>query len=225
MSHHPKESPAEVNFDQRGDPGGADGLFYRRWSPRSFTGEKISSKTLAVIFNAARFAPSCNNEQPWIFITSSGPADFDLFLRLLDNRNQRWARTASLLGFVVARRHFSGSSRRNSWAAFDCGAAWMSLTLQARRLGWYTHGMAGIDKEQVYQTFQIPRSQFRVICGFALGRRDHPERLPADLLEREHPSSRVSLGEIWVKGDSFAREWFAGRGSKARDRRSDGRQD
>ena len=104
--------------------------------------------------------------------------------------NQGWAHQASLLGFMVARKHFEHNGKLNQLAVFDCGAAWLAMTLQARLLGLYTHGMGGIKREEIYKAFDLDPAAFEVICGFALGYIDSAE---------DKPSERKPLEQIWQR--------------------------
>lgn len=190
-----------VDYRRREADAEADALFYERWSPRSFSGRELPEETLRVIFDAARWSPSCYNDQPWLFVTAShGAADFDVFLNLLVEGNQGWAHSASLLGFLFARLHFGHNGKPNASAVFDCGAAWMAMTLQARRLGLYTHGMAGIKRDEVCAALGVDEERYRVVCGFALGEVGAPEQLAAELADGEKPSPRKPLTEIWRRG-------------------------
>ena len=192
--------PYEIDYAERERGAVADALFYQRWSPRSFSGRELPEETLRVIFDAARWSPSSRNDQPWLFVTSSGASDFEVFLNLLTEGNQRWAHGASLLGFVFARKNFEHNDKPNATAAFDCGAAWMAMTLQARRLGLYTHGMGGIKRDEVCPTLGVDAEKYQVICGFALGEIAPPGRLDAELAAGEKPSPRKPLPEIWRRG-------------------------
>ena len=192
--------PYTIDFSQRDPAAGVDPQFHTRWSPRSFKKTSLPAATLTAIFDAARWAPSCRNEQPWYFLTNAGEADFDRFCNLLVEDNQKWARTASLLGFIVARKHFTHNGRENHTADFDCGAAWLSIALQARHFGLYTHGMGGIKRNEVYAAFGIDTEKYKVICGFALGVLDAAEALPDEYLAGEKPSPRAPLGASWQRG-------------------------
>ena len=190
----------EMDFSQRDPADGVDSLFYHRWSPRSFNKKPIDEETLKTIFDAARWSPSCYNDQPWLFITSDDDKDFDFFYGLLTEFNQAWAHQASLLGFIVARKHFEHNGKPNHLAVFDCGAAWLAMTLQARLLGLYTHGMGGIKREEIYKAFDLDPAVFEVICGFALGYISTADQLPEDLSAIEKPSERKPLEQIWRRG-------------------------
>jgi nitroreductase len=192
------ETNYAVDFQLRNPLEGVDDLFSKRWSPRSFKKSEIDETVLTTIFDAARWAPSCFNEQPWLFITSSGETDFDLFLKLLSERNQRWAVNASVIGFILAKRHFNHNGKPNRFAAFDCGAAWLAMSLQANLHGLYTHGIGGIKNDEVYQTFHVSEEHYEVLCGFAIGVIDSPERLSDDFIDNEIPSARKPLRDMWI---------------------------
>lgn len=193
------QAPYTPDFSARDANPGVNPLFPGRWSPRSFTGEPIPAGDLAVIFDAARWAPSAYNEQPWRILTST-PETFDTFLNLLVEPNQKWARNASLIGFIAARKKFTHNGGSNDWAVFDCGAAWMSIALQAHNLGLYAHCMAGIKKDEIYTAFGIPGEEFEVVAGFALGMLAPREKLEKPYVDWEVPSSRKALDEIWKQG-------------------------
>lgn len=192
-------SPYAPDFSQRDPNPGVDDVFPGRWSPRSFVKTPIPAEDLAIVLDAARWAPSAYNEQPWRIITSTD-ATFDTFLNLLVDPNQKWAKNASVIGFMVAKKTFTHNGQPNDWAVFDCGSAWMSLTLQARKLGLYTHGMAGIKKDEIYTAFGIDKAEFEVVAGFTIGILDARENLGKPYVDWEGPSPRKPLDEIWKQG-------------------------
>lgn len=192
-------SPYAPDFGTRDPLTGVAEDFPTRWSPRSFVRTAIPAEDLKVIFDAARWAPSAYNEQPWNILTSTDET-FETFLGLLVEGNRKWAVNASLIGFMVARRNFTQSGKPNPTAVYDCGSAWMSLTLQARKLGLYTHGMSGIRKEAIYDAFGIDRNEFEVVAGFTIGVLDVRENLGKPYVDWESPSPRKPLNEIWKQG-------------------------
>lgn len=200
-----KDPYQNKNIDRQPENQGVDPLFLRRWSPRSFRKEKISREVLDTLFEAARWSPSCFNEQPWLFLVSGNEEERELFLSLLVEKNQKWARSAPVLAFSFAKRRFSKNDKSNPTAPFDTGAAWMSLTLQARFLGLYTHGMAGIKKEEIYEKLQVPIEDYEVICGMAIGPMGSGEELPEEFHGMEKPNQRKPLDEVRVFG-KFKRE-------------------
>jgi nitroreductase len=166
-----------------------DPQFLDRWSPRSFTNEPVTDDELRSLFEAARWAPSSGNEQPWIYLYASSAEDHDRFLNLLNSGNQAWAFRAPVLAFVIARRH-TRKGNPNRTALFDTGSSWMSLALEARKLGLYAHGMAGFDVDSSYDVLHVPRDRYEVIAAIAIGRRGDPSMLKENNRAREFPSSR-----------------------------------
>ena len=193
MSQHP-------DFSSRSAAAGVDTLFSHRWSPRAFKKIAIPIETIESIFDAARWAPSCFNEQPWLFVTSSNDKDFDTFLGLLNESNQVWAKNAGLICFIFSKKTFAHNGNDNNKAKFDCGAAWMSLTLQANMHQLHTHGIGGIDYANVYTTLNISPKDYDIICGFALGKIDLPNTLSDELSAKESPSGRNPLDSVWQAG-------------------------
>ena len=185
------------NFLSRKD-GVADKLFTERWSPRSFSSKPIEPKDLKKLIDAARWSPSTLNEQPWIFYTATRESpSFQHYLDCLNEGNQIWAKNAAALGFLIGRQSFKNKDKKNDLAEFDCGAAWMAVTMQARILGYFTHGMGGIHREMVTDRLGLDSKEHKVIMGFAVGRKADPELLPEKLRSKETPSAREKLENIW----------------------------
>jgi nitroreductase len=183
-----------------------DTMFLDRWSPRAFTGEIISEDQLLTILDAAHWAPSSANQQPWRFIYSlKGSDSFETLLGLLNESNQEWAKNASALLFVVS-RGFSGefSEGRKSYThSFDAGTAWGYFAIQAKLSGFYAHGMGGIKHDEIMHTFAIPEG-YRVEAGIALGRLADKSVLSERNQEREFPSQRKALADIAFNGKFIA---------------------
>ena len=173
-----------------------DSMFLDRWSPRAFLDEPIPEHQIKTLFEAARWAPSCFNEQPWLFLYATESERRKIFTSLLAEKNQRWAASAPLLMFVVARRKFMKGGAHNRHAKFDAGAAWMSLALQARKLGLYAHAMAGFHLKKSYQVLGVPEEDYEVIAAVAVGRLGDSSRLPEDLREMELPKDRKAPAEV-----------------------------
>jgi len=178
-----------------------DPVFPGRWSPRAFSPRAVPAEALDSIFEAARWAPSSFNDQPWLFFFARQPEDLARFRGWLHEFNQSWANQAPVLIFVAARRHFAHNGTPNRVAVFDSGAAWMSLALQAHELGLVTHGMAGIDVEKVHRELGLSPEQYEVIAAIALGYPGDPATLPEQLREREVPSGRKPRAEIAIEGN------------------------
>jgi nitroreductase len=180
-----------------------DQLFLDRWSPRSFTDEQIPQEELLRLFEAARWAPSCANEQPWRFLYAHrGSEHWAIFLGLLTKTNQSWAKHAAVLAIVVSKKtrtQSSGEEVASHSHSFDAGAAWANLSLQAQRSGWATHGMAGFDIPRASLELSIPDG-FRVEAAIAIGRRGEASKLSKSFREREHPNGRNPVESFAFEG-------------------------
>lgn len=189
---------SETNlFAQRDPAPGVSETLYQRWSPRAFADHEISDAQMTRLMDAARWAPSCFNEQPWHFYTSNKKT-FQDFLALLVDANQAWAKNASVLGFLVGQKHFTRNGKPNDSYELDCGSAWMSMTIQARLDGLYTHGMAGIKKDEVARYFNLDTDRQTVLMGFAIGKIGDKSQLDETMQDKEQPSPRKPLADIWT---------------------------
>ena len=176
--------------------GRLDSMFLERWSPRAFSTEPLDDETVATLFEAARWSPSCFNEQPWRFVYAVTEAARAAFTEALTPGNQRWAGRAPLLAFLFARQRFRHNDNPNRLGQFDAGAAWLSLALQAEKLGLRAHGMAGFDVERAHALTGVDPSHYTAMCAIAIGYQGDPADLPEDLREREQPSDRLALEEV-----------------------------
>ena len=171
-----------------------DPLFLDRWSPRAFDGSDVPDADLQAMFEAARWAPSAFNSQPWHFLYAKrGDAHWEQFLSLLIPWNQAWAQTASVLVFMVSDStpgtDREGKPKPSSTHAFDTGAAWVSLALQATRMGYHAHGMSGIEYERAGPELGLSdRYQLNAAC--VIGRIGDPAQLDEKQRAREFPSDR-----------------------------------
>ena len=173
-----------------------DPMFVDRWSPRAFTGKTLTKEQICSLFEAARWAPSCYNEQPWRFFYASDGEKKKEFLSALVERNRQWAIKAPVLIFLAAKRCFAGGNKENAWAGFDAGAAWMSLAFQARKMGLYAHAMAAFDPEQAYKVLNLDRKEYLVLAAIAVGWKGEASELPEDFRSMEAPNERKPLAEI-----------------------------
>jgi len=173
-----------------------DSMFIDRWSPRAFKTVPLTQAQIDSLFEAARWAPSCFNEQPWLFIYAANEADRVRFIPALVEKNQVWAENASLLIFLLCRRNFSHNDKENRHAPFDAGAAWMSVALQARKLGLYAHAMAGFSREKAYEILNVPAEEYDVMAAIAVGYRAEPNNLPEPVAAAEKPSNRKEREEV-----------------------------
>jgi nitroreductase len=185
-----------------------DPTFTQRWSPRAFTGEPLPEEVLQAALEAARWSPSGGNTQPWRFIFSrQGSATWPLFLECLKEGNRNWAKNASALLILLSKKDFmaNGQLTESSSYSFDAGAAWMSLALQLTRMGWFSHAMAGIDKQKIRRDFEVPEN-YNVEVMIAIGKKGDPAQLTPALQSREQPGSRNSLESIQSEGQ-FKSDW------------------
>ena len=177
-----------------------DAQFVDRWSRRAISERALSAEQIASLFEAARWAPSANNLQPWLFIYASRPESLAVARGLLLETNQRWASRAPLLVFVFARKRHPTTGVALRTAAFDTGAAWQSLALQAHQLGLSTRAMGGIHHAAVYEALGVSAEDFESMVGIAVGYPDEREVLPSDLHEKEQPNTRKSVREFAFEG-------------------------
>lgn len=187
----------DFDFSNRTAKNNADQLIVQRWSPRAFEKTVIDDAVLERIMQAARWSPSCFNAQPWRIYTSN-EVTFGDYLDLLVEGNQDWAKNTSVLGFMVATRNFEHNGKPNNFAEFDCGAAWMSLSLQARLEGLHTHGMGGFKAEEASQYLQLDSDAHKVVMAFSIGKVQDPASMDAATRSKETPNERKSLTDIWL---------------------------
>jgi len=179
---------------------GVDPMFPGRWSPRALSGEALNLADVMPLFEAARWAPSCFNAQPWRFLFSlQGDAWWDRYLDLLVPANQAWAGRAGALVLLVSRRQFEHNSQPAASHSFDAGAAWMSMALQASKHGLVAHGMLGFDAVRARSVLAVPEL-FHIDAMIALGKPGQLEDLAEAYREREQPSARKPLEEITIAG-------------------------
>jgi nitroreductase len=182
-------------------------LLRRRWSPRAFSGEEVTKETLLSLFEAARWAPSCFNEQPWSFIvaTKNEPEEYQRLLGCLVEFNQSWAKTAPVLMISVAKLSFDQSGGANRHAFHDVGLAVENMIIEAMDKGVFVHQMAGFSPEKARETYGIPATH-EPVAAIALGYAGDPE-----VLENEKARSGESAGRTRKSLASFV---FGGKWDK-----------
>lgn len=177
-----------------------DRLFLDRWSPRAMSGEDIPEAELLVLFEAARWAPSSYNNQPWrILYARRGSEHWSLFFGLLADLNKEWARQAAVLILLVSKTTFDHNAKPSVTHSYDTGAAWENLALQGFLKGYVVHGMQGFDYERARVELDIPDG-FRVEAMAAIGRPGEKESLPEELQKRETPNDRRKLEQTICEG-------------------------
>lgn len=173
-----------------------------RWSPRAFADRPVSEEDLNSVLEAARWTPSCYNEQPWLFFVATRDEQ-EAYQDLLDCLvpfNQSWARTAPVLIVAAARTKFARNNQDNAYALYDLGAAAAQMTLQATALGLATHTMGGFDADAAREKLSLP-DDIVAVSAIALGYPGTPDRLPKELREGESaPRSRKPLEEFVIRG-------------------------
>jgi nitroreductase len=194
-----------LNVDQQGQiQPPIHELLASRWSPRAFDDRSVDTDLLRMLFEAARWAPSSNNEQPWRFIvaTKDREADWARLFDCLVEGNRRWAFRAPVLVLSIASMHFQYNGRPNRHAFHDTGLATQNLVLQAAVHGLMARQMAGFDLEKTRADLQIP-SGYEPVAMIAIGYPGDPAVLPEQLRERElQPRSRRPIEE-WT----FSGQW------------------
>lgn len=175
-------------------------LIHNRWSPRSMTGEEMSDQEILPLFEAARWAPSSYNGQPWRFLYAKrNTPHWEKFFNLMIEFNQQWTKNAAVLIVIVSRKTFERNNKPARTHSYDTGAAWMSLALEATSRGYVAHGMEGFDYEKAAQVLQVPEDH-QVEAMAAIGKRAPKEQLPKEMQEKEFPSPRRPLSEVLMEG-------------------------
>jgi len=176
-----------------------DNIFLDRWSPRAMSGEEIPETALMSLFEAARWAPSANNNQPWRFLYARRDTEhWPLFFDLLADSNKTWAKNSSALIIIVSKNTFDNGkpSRTHS---YDAGAAWENMALEGNIRGYVVHGMQGFDYELARSSLNIP-DDFTIEAMAAIGIPGNKEDLPDYLKDRESPNDRRKLTDTVFEG-------------------------
>ena len=175
----------------------------RRWSPRAFDSRPVDPAKLRSLFEAARWAASSYNAQPWHFIvaTKDEPEAYKKILESFVDFNQGWAKNAPVLALSVAENNFSHNGQPNRHSFHDVGQAAATLALEATNLGLQVHQMAGIMPDKAKQLFHIPDG-YEAVAGIAIGYPGDPGSLPEQLRTQEHgPRQRKPLASFVFTGD------------------------
>lgn len=189
------EKPAPADYP-------IEDLLRRRWSPRAFSDRPVEPDKLRSLFEAARWAPSSFNEQPWSFIvtTKDDPEAYARLLNSLAEKNQQWARLAPVLAVSVAKLNFDHGGKPNRHAFHDVGLAMGNLLVQATAVGLVVHQMAGFAVEKVRAAFGVPEG-FEPVAAIAIGYPAEPEVLPEQFRQQElGPRSRKPISAFVFQG-------------------------
>lgn len=205
MNSQPGEETSQSRMPIRlGTRAKLNNLLSRRWSPRAFSAQPVEPWKILNLFEAARWAPSASNEQPWRFIvaTKEDTHTYESLYNTLSEGNQKWAHRAPILALAVAHSVYSRNQKPNRHSWYDLGQSVANLSLEATALGLSVHQMGGFDAAKVKERLMIP-PDFDPVAIFAIGYTDRPETLPDDLRQREEaPRSRLPLENV-----VFTDEW------------------
>lgn len=174
-----------------------DEMFLERWSPRSFSEKEVPEDTLLALFEAAHWAPSAFNFQPWRFILAKTAEEREVFHSFLYEGNLAWCTRAPVLVLIISKKEQDGNVIRSH--SFDTGAAWAFLALQANRKGMITHPMTGFDFDKARDVLEIP-DEYNIEALVAIGYQAEKEKLPEVLQEREQPNQRMPLENFIFNG-------------------------
>lgn len=175
-------------------------LFVNRWSPRAMSGGAVSTAELLGLIEAARWAPSSFNNQPWRFVYALRDTEhWSKFFELLVEGNKTWAANAGALMVIVSKKTFDRNDKPSSTHTFDTGAAWENLSLAGSMAGLVVHGMQGFDYEAAAKALNVPPDH-AVEAMAAVGRPAPADVLPEGLRKGEVPSGRRPLSEIAIEG-------------------------
>ncbi|WP_330948920.1 nitroreductase family protein [Virgibacillus sp. MG-45] len=176
-----------------------DPIYIKRWSPRAFQDKQVSDEVLYSLFEAARWAPSAGNVQPWRFVFAKKDADKEKFLSFIYESNTVWCKHASVLMAVISKEEAELFGGKNPTHAFDTGTAWGFFALEAARKGLITHGMGGFDREKAKEVLNIPAG-YTVNAVVAIGYQGEKDTLPEQFQAREIPSPRNEFDTFVFEG-------------------------
>ncbi len=190
------EKEAETEYD-------IHPVIKKRWSPRTFSDKAVSKELLKQLFDAARWAPSSFNEQPWRFIVANKeePEEFEKIKKVMVEFNQKWASAAPVLVLTAYKKDFSKNNKPNRVALHDLGQAVSYLTFEATRHNLYVHQMAGINREKAKELYNIP-GDFEPATMIAIGYMGELSDLDEDFVEAEKAiRKRKEINEIAFRGE------------------------
>ncbi len=177
-----------------------DELFIKRWSPRAMSGEAVTKEELFSLFEAARWAPSSYNNQPWRFVYAlKNTHQWDKLFNLLVDFNKSWCKNAGALVMVISKKTFDHNNKPARTHSFDTGAAWENLALQGMMKGCVVHGMEGFNYDQARQELNIP-DDHAVEAMVAVGKPGKKEDLPQEIQKNESPNERKKISEFIFEG-------------------------
>lgn len=170
-----------------------------RWSPRSFSNKEVTKEMIDLLFEAARWAPSAMNEQPWNyhFVHRDNQKIFNEIVDILTGTNPVWAKHAQVLIISVVKKNYDYHNRPNKNALHDLGAANISIAIQAAEMGLQVHQMGGFDKIKAVEYLHLNIENFEPVTIFAVGFPGEEKPQTEDLLQRKRQSeSRKNLNDF-----------------------------
>lgn len=179
-------------------------IIANRWSPRAFDAHRVVSQNkILSLLEAARWAPSCFNDQPWryiVFDKSKDETAWENALTILAEKNQLWAKNAPLLILAIAANNFSHNGNANRWSHYDTGAATLNLVLQAESVGLVAHQMGGFDADNARTIFEIPQD-YTLMSMLAIGYQAEETVLPDEFRQAEvEDRARNNIDELVFHG-------------------------
>ena len=189
------EKPADTHYP-------IHDLLRQRWSPRAFSDRAVSHDVLCSLMEAARWAPSSSNEQPWHFLiaTKETAVEYDRLLSCLNDSNQVWARLAPVLAISIAHTVFADGGETNRHAFHDVGLCVENLVIEATSVELMVHQMAGFSPDKVRELFELP-ADCEAVAAMAIGYPGDPSLLPDRLRQREFsPRSRKPITDFVFTG-------------------------
>ena len=172
-----------------------------RWSARAMSGEEMSDEELMPLFEAARWAPSSYNNQPWRFIYAKRNTPYwDKLFNLMVEFNQSWAKNAACLIVLVSHKNYERNNEFARTHSFDTGSAWENLAIEGTRKGFVVHAMEGFDYDKAKKDLNVP-DDYSVECMIAIGKKADISTLPKEMQEKEKLSDRKPLKEIMMEGE------------------------
>lgn len=187
----------EVESHRKADSN-INSIFLNRWSPRSFLSREISDEVLYSIFEAARWAPSGSNLQPWRFVIARTPEQREQFYQFINQGNREWCEKAPVLALLFSNK-ITPKGTHNRSHAFDAGTAWGYLALEASQQGLITHAMGGFDPEKAREVLRIPED-YELHAVIAIGYRGDAAALSVARQQQEKPSIRKPISEFIFNG-------------------------
>lgn len=182
-----------------------DSIFIYRWSPRAMSGEGIKKEELMPLFEAAKWAPSSYNNQPWRFMYAiKGTVYWQIYFDLLSDFNKQWVKNAGALILVLSKKNFELNNKPSITHRFDTGSAFANFALQGNLLGYVVHAMEGFDYEKARKELEIS-DEYDIECLIAVGIPGEKDDLPEELKKLENPSTRKKISDIAFEGNMKAK--------------------